>query len=119
MNMYAHQFSRRNTPQTQRVPGRNDQVKNSTGGYVFKLSDEDRVRRFLILGSEAGSFYIKQKNLTVENAQALVRMIKENGPKVVDMIVDVSDRALAAKNTPAIFALSLCNALIFIVFIFY
>lgn len=107
MSVYAHRISH-GTPQTQRAPGRNDQVRNSERGFVFKVSDMDRVRRFLILGSEAGSFYVNPQKLTTENAETLIKMIKEDGPKVVDLIVEVSDNALASKNTPAIFALSLC-----------
>ncbi len=108
MNMYAHQFSHTETPQTQRVPDRDDQIQNSEKGFVFKISDIDRVRRFLILGSEGGSFYVNSKKLTIENAKILVQMIKTDGPKIVDLIVEISDKGLAAKNDSAIFALSLC-----------
>ena len=105
---YAHQFSNKRTPQTQRVLTRSEQIVNNEGGYIFALSDMDRVKRFLILGSEGGSFYVKEQNLTIENAKALVRAIKEDGLKVVELITEVSDKGLASKNTPAIFALSLC-----------
>ena len=47
---YARQFSNKKTPQTQRAD--ETQIKNNAGGYVFALSDMDRAKRFLILGSK-------------------------------------------------------------------
>src|SRR5688572_13557122 len=39
------------TPQNQPLPG-TSQVKNSAGGYVWEVSQWERLKRFLILGSE-------------------------------------------------------------------
>ena len=47
-------------PQTVGLPG---QTPNSAGGYSWPLSDMGRVRRFLCLGSEGGSYYTNQKQL--------------------------------------------------------
>ena len=52
------------TPQNQPVHGRNDQVKNSAGGFVFEISDAERLRRFLILGTDAGTYYTNAADLT-------------------------------------------------------
>ena len=37
------------------------QVLNNAGGFVFKLAPMDRLRRFLILGSNSNSFYASEK----------------------------------------------------------
>lgn len=84
-----------------------NQARNNAGGYVFTLDDWAVFDRFLILGSEAGSYYVAPQKLTQSNAQTVIRLIAENGPRVVERIVEVSTSGRAPKNDPAIFALSL------------
>lgn len=105
-NKHTNHFNTKNTPQNQAVPGTN-QVQNNAGGFVFKVSPMDQLNRFLILGSEGGSYYASEKALTVENAKNVVELIKTNGVEVVAHTVDVSDKARAPKNDPAIFVLAL------------
>ena len=50
-----------------------DQVENSTGGYVYKVTDTNRVLRFLCLGTEKGSYYAKETELHRENVQSIDR----------------------------------------------
>src|SRR5690606_37272782 len=40
------------------------QVKNSAGGFVFEVSPEQRLRGFLVLGTEGGTFYVGERELT-------------------------------------------------------
>jgi 60 kDa SS-A/Ro ribonucleoprotein len=82
-------------------------AKNEAGGYVFPISDFKRLRRFLILGTEGGTYYQNEKALTLENAQAILRCVKANGIAVVDELVKVSDEGLAVKNDAAIFVLAM------------
>lgn len=97
------------SPRTQSdpLPG---MVQNSAGGAAYPVDDWKRFERFLILGSEGGSYYASERSLTVDNAQAVVRCLMEDGPRAVDMIVDVSHSGRAPKNDPAIFALALAAA---------
>lgn len=107
MKQYAQHFAA-NVPQSEPVPLR-DMVKNAAGGYVFKINDWKRLRRFLILGSDTNTFYESSKNLTIENATIVKNLVKENGKTVVDEIVSVSDQGLGLKNDPAIFALAIAS----------
>lgn len=95
------------TPQNRPIPN-SGQEPNSAGGYVWAVSDWTRLQRFLILGSEGGSYYAGERALTLDNAAALVRCIAEDGARVVQEIVRVSDSGRAPKNDPALFALALC-----------
>ncbi len=95
-----------NIAQTEQVPGKN-QVKNNAGGYVFQITPWDMFKRFLIIGSQSNSYYADAKAITTDNVDNLIKCIQEDGMRVVNMIVDVSDKGLAAKNDPAIFALAL------------
>src|SRR5215470_5853322 len=102
---YGKLFSRKTTPQSQAIPG-TAQMPNSAGGYAWPVDDWVRLERFLILGTEAGSYYATERKLTRENAEAVERCIGLDGKRVVDRIVAVSDAGRAPKNDPAIFALA-------------
>lgn len=97
------------TPQNQPIPGTN-QVPNSAGGYAWALSHWQRFSRFLVLGAEGGTYYISEKALTIENANAVLACIAEDGVRVVQEIVAISQAGRAPKNDPAIFALALVAA---------
>jgi 60 kDa SS-A/Ro ribonucleoprotein len=86
-------------------------VPNSAGGYAFAADDWMRLDRFLILGAEGGTYYIGERELTKENAKAVLRCIEADGTRTVDRIVEVSKGGLAVKNDPALFALALAASL--------
>jgi 60 kDa SS-A/Ro ribonucleoprotein len=93
-------------PQSAPIPG-SGQVPNSAGGFAWAVDDWSRLRRFLILGSEGGSYYASERNLTRKNATAVARCVAADGLRTVAEIVAVSTDGRAAKNDPAILALAL------------
>jgi 60 kDa SS-A/Ro ribonucleoprotein len=97
--------STRNTPVTEQIPGT---VPNSTGGFSFGVDDWTRLRRFLVLGSEGGSYYASEQKLTKENADALFRCIKVDGRRTVDEIVAISVAGRNPKQAPVLFAFAAC-----------
>lgn len=105
-NTAAAKQAKTNTDQTVEVPGMN-QVKNNAGGFVFKVSDKDRLERFLILGTDGGTYYVGEKKLTKKNIDFLRKMVQSDERLVVDTAVDVSINGRAYKNSPAIFAIAL------------
>jgi 60 kDa SS-A/Ro ribonucleoprotein len=107
---YLKRQRTRRVPQWSPIRG-SSQVPNSAGGYVWAVDDWTRLRRFLILGSEGGSYYASEWTLTRENAQAVERCIAKDGARAVREIVRVSDEGRAPKNDPAIFALALAAGL--------
>lgn len=106
MTDYTKHFSERETPQSEPIPF-TAQVPNSAGGFTWKVDDWTRLDRFLILGAEGGTFYVGERKLTVENAEAVLRCITVDGLRTVARIVEVSKAGRAPKNDPAIFALAL------------
>lgn len=86
-------------PQRAPIPG-SDQAPNSAGGYAWAVDDWARLRRFLILGSEGGSYYASEWTLTRENAQAVERCLTADGPRAVAEIVRVSDGGPRAEERP-------------------
>jgi 60 kDa SS-A/Ro ribonucleoprotein len=94
------------TPQSKKVLGKK-QVMNNAGGAVFSLNKWDYLMRFLILGSEGGTYYVGENKLTRDNAKNVESCIMEDAKRVVDMCVMVSDAGRAPKNDPAIFVLAM------------
>jgi 60 kDa SS-A/Ro ribonucleoprotein len=107
---YLKRIRSRRPPQWAPIAGAG-QVPNSAGGFAWALDDWARLRRFLVLGSEGGSYYASELNLTRENAEAVERCLAADGPRVVDEIVRVSDEGRAPKNDPALFALAMAAGL--------
>jgi 60 kDa SS-A/Ro ribonucleoprotein len=100
----------RRPPQSTPIPG-SGQVENSNAGYVWPVDDWTRLRRFLILGSEGGSYYAGEWQLTRQNADAVQRCIADDGERVVAEIVRISGEGRAPKNDPALFALAMAAGL--------
>jgi 60 kDa SS-A/Ro ribonucleoprotein len=96
------------TPQTQIIPGREKEMtKNSAGGASFIAGIWTMLDRFLILGTEGGTYYATERELTVANAQNAVAAIKEDGVRAVNRLVEISVAGRAPKNDAALFVLAL------------
>lgn len=94
----------RTTPQNTKADVR--QILNNAGGYVFKIGDEARLRRFLTLGTEGGTYYTSEKEITVDNAAVVFRMAENDPATLLREIVAISTGGRAPKQNPAIFALA-------------
>lgn len=96
----------KNPPVTSKLPGSN-QVKNNTGGYVFEVTAKNRLERFLILGTDGGSYYVGEKDLTQQNVDFIINLIKTDSTLVLDTVHDVSTNGRSYRNSAAIFVLAL------------
>lgn len=103
---YAQLFNRKATHQSQPIPG-SGQVRNTAGGYAWKVDAWAQLDRFLILGSEDGTYYINARQLTTENAKSVIECLSLDGQRTVDRITEISQKGRAPKNDSAIFALAL------------
>jgi len=110
MFSFTKLFSTTTTLQRERIPG-STQVANAAGGFTWQLDDWGRLDRFLLLGSEGGTFYVDERALTIDNAEALTRCLTADGVRAVRRIVAISEAGRAAKNDPAIFALAMAAKL--------
>lgn len=104
---YSQLFNVKRTHQSQPIPG-SHQVRNSAGGFVWELDAWAMLDRFLILGTESGTYYATPRALTAQNAKNAIALIGVDGARVVKRTVDVSVRNTAPRNDPAIFVLALC-----------
>lgn len=98
--------STRSTPQSEAADAR--QVRNAAGGYTFQVTPVQRLRRFLTLGVDGGTYYATAPELARDNAQVVLEMARTvSDTSLVDEIVAVSQAGRAPRNQPALFALAI------------
>lgn len=102
---YATLYAGATIPQTMPLDER--QVSNNAGGYVFALDIWSRLDRFLILGSDAPTYYQSAPTITRDNARSVIACWSEDAARTAARIVDISTAGRAPKQSPAIFALAL------------
>lgn len=102
----SHLTNRRETPQTEPIPGE-QQSKNNAGGYVYEVDKWQRLTRFLILGSDGGTYYVKERELTRGNAAVVDACLNEDASRTIAEIATISNFGRAPKNDQAVFALAI------------
>jgi len=93
-------------PATQRERADARQVQNSAGGFVYQISDEQRLRRFLVLGTEGGTFYTSQKDLTKANVDFLKEYAAKEPKAFFDTLVTVDAGNVAPRHSTVLLALA-------------
>ena len=106
VSFMSTRLRRKHTPQSEAIPG-TTQTPNSAGGFTWALDRWARLDRFLVLGSEGGTYYVSERALTIENATTAIECIAEDGLRVVRHVVEISRSGRAPKNDPALFVLAL------------
>jgi len=102
-------ISTRTTPQTEQATAA--QVRNSAGGFTFKVTPLTRLRRFLTLGSDSGTYYVGARELTKDNAAVVLDYARNDTRTLVDEIVAISTAGRAPRQQPALFALAAAASL--------
>jgi len=82
-------------------------INNSTKHEVFSIDMWKRLDRFLILGTEGGTYYISQKELTKENALNYLSCLETDHVRTINQVVDVLSKGKAFKRNAGLFALAL------------
>lgn len=91
-------------PQTEQEDSR--QVPNSAGGFTFVVNDKIRLERFLIIGTEGGTYYSDEKKLTKDNAKFVKELIERDEKLVIVTVRAVSVSGRAFRNSNAIFVVA-------------
>lgn len=95
------------TAQTEPIPGReSDMQENRAGGYGFTTDKWRRLRRFLFLGTEGGTYYTSERELTRENASNTLACIREDGERVVNLVAEIAKSGRAPHQDPLLFTLA-------------
>lgn len=105
MSNYLSKNLSREIPQTeQENPA---QVANSAGGFSFKVGPVDQLRRFLILGSQGGTYYVGESDLTKQNLDNIKTLIQTWPNTVLDITSEISREGRAYRNDAAILVLAM------------
>ena len=90
---YGKHFATRTTPQT--AQARPEQKKNNAGGFVYTLDIWKRLDRFLVIGSDAASYYQTAQKLTRENMAGVGECFAAEPERTIAQTVAVSDEGRA------------------------
>jgi 60 kDa SS-A/Ro ribonucleoprotein len=104
MDYARHAHARQTEPLDSR------QVENHAGGYTYQVTPWERLERFLVLGTEGGTYYQAEREITRENARVVEDLISEDGPRLVEVVRDFSVENRAPRVDPLLFALALAQA---------
>lgn len=94
-----------NRNQTERLDAH--QVVNNAGGFVYQLSDEGRLTRFLVLGTDGGTFYATERKHTLQATEFLKTFVQVDAAKALEITLDVVRNNRAPKADPALLVLAL------------
>lgn len=81
-------------------------AKNNAGGYSFTIDKWTMLDRFLITGSEGGTYYVGERKHTQQNFENLATCVREDGVRVVSRVLELDRENRAPKMDPLIFALA-------------
>lgn len=95
---------------SQRTQADPRQVKNNEGGFTFKVGDLARLHRFLTIGTDGGTYYVREQEITKQNADIVLQWARERPADLVREVVAISTAGRAPRQNPAIFALAAAAA---------
>jgi 60 kDa SS-A/Ro ribonucleoprotein len=93
----------------QRAPmagARTPQVENSAGGHTWAADIWSRLDRFLVLGSDGGTYYARPQAKALEELAAVEAALAADGVQAVARICAISAGGRAPRNDAAILALA-------------
>ncbi|WP_327147952.1 TROVE domain-containing protein [Nocardia sp. NBC_01329] len=99
----------RSTAQREQADPR--QVPNNAGGWTFEVTPEIRLRRFLTLGTDGGTYYVGPRGITRENAAIVVDFAQRRTEDLVRIVVEISVSGRAPRQNQALFALAAAASL--------
>lgn len=110
--MNVSQFDTRSASRSRKLPVQTPipnkgQVLNSTGGYTWQVNDWDRLVRFLVLGTEGGTYYVAEQDLLKGNHGAVTNCLAADAARTIQTVVDISTQGRAYRQEPALFVLAL------------
>ena len=99
---FSHKIGRR---QTEKLDAR--QVRNNAGGFVYTLPDEGRLTRFLILGTDGGTFYASERAHTVQATDFVRELVARDAATALRVTLEVVRGNRAPKPDAALLVLAL------------
>ena len=95
MNDALAAISARGMPQSAKADDR--QVPNSAGGFTFTTGRPARLHRFLTLGTDGGTYYVSERDITAQNAQLVLCWAREAAAELVRGATAISQAGRTAE----------------------
>lgn len=83
------------------------QMLSHEGGEVYKITKWEMLKRFLVLGSEEGTYYVDRKSFTLSNVKNIIKCIQDDGVKTIQILLEYSQTNRIIKQDTAILVLAL------------
>jgi len=88
------------------IPGREkEMVRNAEGGYVFKITDNERLKRFLILGAD-GTYYVGPSKFRRESLEFVKKYLVESPREVLETAARMREEGRLLRNETAVLTLA-------------
>jgi 60 kDa SS-A/Ro ribonucleoprotein len=91
-------------PQTRPLDER--QKENNAGGFVYTLPPADRLKRFLILGTEGGTYYAGDRAHTAQANKFLGEYLASDPDEYYSVLKAVNDANSAPRHSALLYALA-------------
>lgn len=119
-NIFTKETSTKATSQSRPIPGREADMRlNEAGGYVFQTPSDQFVLRFLVQGTEDGTYYASARDITLDAAKHIHAMAIEDAGHLAHLIDDANRvteledgtvvPAAAGRKSPSLFALAVAK----------
>lgn len=82
---------------------------HNIGGQAHVADDWMRLDRFLVIGTTGGTYYVGERDHTLENLDVVRRCVAADGVRVVNRIVEISHAGRAPKQDPCIAAFAVAS----------
>jgi 60 kDa SS-A/Ro ribonucleoprotein len=97
----------KNTPVTTPLAGRETEMgRNDGGGFSFIVDEWTKLDRFLILGTEGGTYYATEQKWNERSLTVITSLLKQDGKRVVDRCVEISQAGRAKNNDYALYVMA-------------
>lgn len=107
---FTRHFADKRAPKRHPVTG-GSQADPTVGGFVLQADEWKLLDRFLVLGTEGGTYYVNEQDLTLEQAENALKLVKGEGGKVVERVVQTARSGRAPKPGPGLFVLAMAASL--------
>lgn len=94
--------------QSRPIPGREkDMIPNAAGGYCFKDDEKTQLDKYLIFGTDGGTYYLDENEFTIDRIEFLADYIQKDPRYVLERTARLSERGRVLRNDYAIAVLAL------------
>ena len=97
-------------PPVNELPPDAGQVRNEAQGYSYVVKKLERVKRYIVLGTEGGTYYATEKEGREDNVKCVLALLKENNhvDGLLNMLEQYSKEGRATKEDALLTALMTC-----------